>query len=639
MSPAALPPEIHMMIAQQLQHQDLSHAALVNKAWYSTCNPQLYQTVRLTTPLQHQRFLDMLLSNKIRRHACHIKVLLTRYIDVISPMMRLSDDNNTINNNNSYNHIKSGGLLLIGLEILTHRALRILNSREDNILLSFIKNNPQLLHLAIRRKSENTKKYFSTIASSLPHLRTLNMFDILGARAPFVIKREIVHFLNTCSPDLERLVLALNILTYDEFPPDEDHIDNNSSSNNNNRRVQDPSTPRALKFLSVRSNTEAPLVQFLTSCPALTAVINPEFQASLSASLLYHSSPFHLALQETTGIRFKELHVPQTSTPEYDSANTSDHDIANLISSISSSPDRVQQQWRTIAINGAITGGTDEIVRAIVNNCREGLVHLHIAGGQQRSQDIHSILCSATDLRVFSVIQLPRMDAADVISSPWRCRWLTKLSVQIFNIPRPDILIDRKGKLRTASDRATEGSIEESRAIQRAIYRQLGALTCLEFLDLGIDIEYGMSGELVDDYDGTIYDPKFQLDCLEMSLASGLYLLGDLQNLRSLRVVGMEHRLGIPELQWMMQHFFRLEQLSGVDPEVCYLPLYLLPTRMYQAEPGVQQWLSSQAMTWELLEYCNNTIDSPDITDDICLLITNQPGHQGLGRTTLLKKT
>ncbi|KAF9902690.1 hypothetical protein EC991_004613 [Linnemannia zychae] len=433
--------------------------------------------------------------------------------------------------------------------------------------------------------SENTWTYFSTIAYSLPRLRTLNIFDIVGLGTPIIVKRSAIRFLNTCSPDLERLVLAWGIISFSEALSDVSY----------NGNVKDHSTHLALKFLSVRGNAESSLAPFILRCPMLKAVINPGFQATCSTTLLHRDSPLHLALQETTGIRFMELHVPLT--------NTDDHAIGDLISNISRSPDGVQQRWRTIAINGEIKEGTDEITRAIVDNCREGLVHLSIPKAWQlKSRDLHSILCSLTDLRVFSVIHIPKMDVSDVISSPWVCRWLTRLSVQITNIPRPDILVDRKGYIKLASERKADGSVEESRAIQRKVYRQLGALTCLEFLDLGTDAEYGSREQLVDDIYGTIYDPQFQMNCLEMSLASGLDLLSDLQNLRSLRLVGMEHRIGIPELQWMLSHFIRLERLSGVDPEVAYLPLYLRPTRKYQPEPGVQQWLSKHVATWVLLE-------------------------------------
>ncbi|KAF9126965.1 hypothetical protein BGW39_006207 [Mortierella sp. 14UC] len=260
--------------------------------------------------------------------------------------------------------------------------------------------------------SEKTRAYFSTIANSLPRLRTLNIFGILGVQAPLVVKDSAIRFLNACSPDLERLVLAWETLAYNEVLPDDDGYNGN---------VQDLPTCRALKFLSATPPT----------------------------TLLHHSSPFHLALQETTGIRFMELHVPRT--------NTDDHAIADLISNISRSPDGVPQRWRTIAINGA--------------------------------------------------------------------------------------------------------------------------LTCLEFLDLGIDAEYGSREELVDDIDGTIYDPQFQMNCLEMSLASGLGLSGDLQDLRSLRLVGMEHRIGI---DW--------------NASAVWIP------RAYQREPGVQQWLASQVVAWVLLE-------------------------------------
>lgn len=483
----------------------------------------------------------------------------------------------------------TSGLSLIGLEILAHRALRCLTSEEDDILLAFLKKNPQLLHLTIRRVSQNAGAYLSTIAKYLPNLRTLRIFDVLRVSPPLVLRDAAVRFLDTCSADLERLELAWETLSYDEVA-----IDHNDGDDDGDEVQDSPKTKThpALRFLSARVNSSSVLASFVEGCPGLEAVIHPEFQSRRVNTLFLHSSPFHLALQKITSVRYMELSVP--------AAISDDGTIASLISTINNSQDGVQQQWRTIAIEGTVYGGRpDETVKAIVNNCAHGLVHLHIPQGWQlMSRDLHSILCTATNLRVFNVVHLPRMSATYVISSPWGCRWLTKLSVQITNIPRPDIIIDRKGRIRSRVEREAEGTVEASRAIQRKVYRQLGALTCLEFLALGLDTVIGSREDLIDDVDGTIYDPQFQLNCLEMSLASGLDLLGGLSELRYLRVVGMEHRIGVPELQWMMVHFPRLERLKGVDPEVCYLPLIFRPTREYKPEPGVRQWLSMQATSW-----------------------------------------
>lgn len=592
MSPA-LPPEIQIMVTRNLQQQDLSRTVLLNKKWYSTCNPQLYRTVRLSTPLQLQRFLSLFMSGSINRHASHIKFLLTRHLEILPPLMRLLDGNTVTTTT------ISAELSLVGLEILPHRALRILTSEEDDLLLSFLRRSPQLLHLAIRRVSENAGLYLSTIAINLPNLRTLSIFDVLGARPPFVFKESAVRFLESCSADLERLVLAWETLSYAEVAID--HLDYDGNGGDGDGKTHDsPATKShpALRFLSARVNSISVLSSFVEGSPGLQAVIQPEFQSRRVNTLFQHSSPLHLALQQITGVRFMELSLP--------AAISDDGTISSVISTINNLPDGIQRQWRTISIEGTINGGRvspNVIVKAIVENCRQGLVHLYIPQGWQlASEDVHSILCNVMDLRVFNVVHLPRMSASDVISSQWECRWLTKLSVQIFDIPRPDILIGRKGRVRSSSERAAEGTIEASRAIQRKVYHQLGALTCLEFLDLGLDVENGSREELVDDIDGTIYDPQFQMDCLELSLASGLDLLGDLQNLRSLRIVGMEHRIGVPELQWMMAHFPRLERFIGLNPEVCYLPLFLRPTREYKPEPGVRQWLSSQGSSLTLLE-------------------------------------
>src|SRR5690348_2365733 len=126
-----LPPEIQIMIARNLQYQDLSRVVLLNKAWYSSCNPQLYHTVRLTTPSQRQPFLSLFVSKDvITRHVPHIKYLTTRYLEILPPFMRLDS---------------TSGFSLVGLEILAHRGLRTLTSDEDDILLAFLKRNPQLL--------------------------------------------------------------------------------------------------------------------------------------------------------------------------------------------------------------------------------------------------------------------------------------------------------------------------------------------------------------------------------------------------------------------------------------------------------------------------------------------------------------
>jgi len=72
----------------------------------------------------------------------------------------------------------------------------------------------------------------------------------------------------------------------------------------------------------------------------------------------------------------------------------------------------------------------------------------------------------------------------------------------------------------------------------------------------------------------------FQLNCLEMSLESGLGLLSGLEEMRGLDVVRMAHRIGVPKLEWTRKHWPKLERVVGLfDPGFEIL------------ESGIHQWL------------------------------------------------
>jgi len=56
----------------------------------------------------------------------------------------------------------------------------------------------------------------------------------------------------------------------------------------------------------------------------------------------------------------------------------------------------------------------------------------------------------------------------------------------------------------------------------------------------------------------------YQEHCLEMSLISGLETLERLKDLQELDVSLMDHRIGVPELEWMQKHRPSLRQLNGM---------------------------------------------------------------------------
>ncbi|KAF9087461.1 hypothetical protein BGX29_000818 [Mortierella sp. GBA35] len=118
--------------------------------------------------------------------------------------------------------------------------------------------------------------------------------------------------------------------------------------------------------------------------------------------------------------------------------------------------------------------------------------------------------------------------------------------------------------------------MEESRGIQGMVYAQLGTLVNLEELTLGRDsykweVIWGARGFRSSVY----YDPKLQLTCLEMTLASGLELLSGLKRLRRLDIENMEHRIGGHEMKWLEGALPNLHFMYGIKaPKISYMTTY-----------------------------------------------------------------
>lgn len=202
---------------------------------------------------------------------------------------------------------------------------------------------------------------------------------------------------------------------------------------------------------------------------------------------------------------------------------------------------------------------------------------------------MQAVLASCQDLRQFDSFNddktinyaytlYPSISAKDMISRPWVCRWLTLLHLEILDIPRPDITVDGSGDPLELFGEEEEATKEESHEIQRKVYSQLGALSCLEELYLGHRRRAARRSTFLQEAMGSGYDSEdndeedtvgtdsLQMNCLELSLESGLYLLAGLKELRILAVTFTCHRVSVPELEWMEINFPNLASLRGLDP-------------------------------------------------------------------------
>jgi len=120
----------------------------------------------------------------------------------------------------------------------------------------------------------------------------------------------------------------------------------------------------------------------------------------------------------------------------------------------------------------------------------------------------------------------------------WACESTLKvLKVSIGHIPRPD-LMGQTGIIR-------ETYPGQGREIQGIVYDRIARFTNLEELWLG--------------------PQPLHLCCLEMSLESGLHKLSRLTKLRGLSVIGMAVRISVKDVQWMVEHWPRLQVIDGLD--------------------------------------------------------------------------
>ncbi|KAF9538292.1 hypothetical protein EC957_006940 [Mortierella hygrophila] len=155
------------------------------------------------------------------------------------------------------------------------------------------------------------------------------------------------------------------------------------------------------------------------------------------------------------------------------------------------------------------------------------------------------------------------------------------MQMQVVGVPRPDVMCRDDGcELRPWM----VDELDDSRRyeVQRWIYEQLGRMTGLEELVLGmIDICIDDVREYIhEDYgEGAVVYPSdlewdmaedglelrwINYQSLEFSLESGLELLREMKMMRSLDVKETTHRIGVAELEWMHVHWPKLKEIKGL---------------------------------------------------------------------------
>lgn len=570
-------PEICILLAARLGHQSLGRIALLNKACNKTWTPYLYKHIRIITPLQRSRFMTAKSLTALSRNCRFITAIQTRYPLTLVPF---ADKDEVLT------------LQLETLDILTDARAETLTQEEDLAIVGVLERSPGLLHLDIRRAPIHPVRILMTIVRYQVALRTLSLFNVTEYdKIPKGTVELAKVFLDRCSAELETLILALYI---DGLQLSHDSLRHGGplsiAGEVLTTRKKHPKL-RVFTLVGLQDGSELEwhvLKWFLPGCTSLQILDNARPQLSDGIiGWVTDCRDVQDALAQIKGVWPEPLFAKS-----YPSRRVEDKEISKSVTKIAKEKGRFRSVLHSITLH--CRGGPElaQTAQSIARLCTTDLVRLNIGGASQfGSKGMQAVLTSCQDLRQFDSFNddetikyvytnYPSISAEDMISRPWVCRWLTLLHLEIRNIPRPDITVDGSGDALELYGEVESVTKEESHEIQRKVYNQLGALSCLEELYLGhrqhaqrysdilqetMGSDYDSEEEDEDEED-TVGTDKFQMDCLEFSLESGLHLLAGLKELRILDVTFTCHRIGIPELEWMETNFPNLASLRGLDP-------------------------------------------------------------------------
>lgn len=158
-------------------------------------------------------------------------------------------------------------------------------------------------------------------------------------------------------------------------------------------------------------------------------------------------------------------------------------------------------------------------------------------------------------------------------NDPWALgESMEYFQLRIESVPRPDVVCRRNGSPLDEVDGMLPMDMSKRYDVQRFFYTQLGRMTGLKELNLGVPdtVSAPHSWHVIEEGElGPFEDPghkrvrEFNYRSLEFSLASGLDLLAGMKELAVLDVRWTTHRIGVEELEWMHVNWPKLIEIKG----------------------------------------------------------------------------
>lgn len=549
------PVELQSYILGYFSLRDLARCSLVDKAHHVLCAPRIWRVVKITDQPMFHKFQSVFVEDALIRNAPFVRELYTLYNQVVWWIVQPAVSSVAA---------ESPPLDTRPINCICKNLVRLhVKAVDQSLVIPLIKSNPRLRTLIWNAAGNIQDALLSYTFAYLPVLENIELETRIHSIHPRVLKQ----FLEALPESVRTISLHVTV----------------------SRQLTAPSmdlreSRQHLQLESIRvegdmdGEDEYIFSQFLGSCSMrLRKVILPR-HAHLRISKLFDILKRLEAVPNTLFLSRKEI-------SEDTGDELTDFDVSQMISR--------SAMWTRIDIRtqrdvGALTAA------AIASHCQK-LETLNLSDCPRvNSSAIQTILTVAPNLRYLDINSIgnfapPQLQASDVVGSSWDCSSLESFSANIVGVPRPDVTLQHNGQ--PTSGALHSGTMADSHAIQRRILAQIGMLTGLQELHLGIN-EFSEDETDRFGYDSvtnmTLFvDDQFQLTCLELSLASGLDQLSGLKRLEVLDVTRMAHRIGVAELEWMQENWPCLERVEGLFNEWYDI-----------LEPGVRSWLEKHKPRW-----------------------------------------
>ncbi|KAF9920712.1 hypothetical protein FBU30_009371 [Linnemannia zychae] len=531
-----IPAEVLEGILLFLSQHDLTQCIRVSQAWNKAFVPYLWETLKFSSRRQINQFLTKQVQRVFLKNAKFVRVLHILHKESYD---RFLPSRHTLTNEPGIIRIdvfaKGPFTNLVTLEL---HHLRYPVDDHDQRIVALIRQNPSLRRLKIGIKMDS-ETVMCLVKSYLPNLQDMDISTLWHGD---------VKALLMSLPECIKVVVLGNVRHKATF--------NTGKGSRVKSDVKLPMTKQhhALESISIggilnhlAGQEENILVPFLKTCSRNLKYLG----GSLSGLLLLNCNVAEALLD--LGLDKMELSriALQSSTCD-----------ATTARGISLNPD-----W--IVIDMPLRYAGPLTAAAIIDNCKN-LQILDLLDNRTfgvNGSHLQAILNKATrlkTLRAHWLLDLNKISADDILSSEWATDSLEYIDFKIHAL-----------RINEFTPNSTAEDVHFSRDTQRRVLQRIGQQIHLKELIIG--------GMAINPYNRIF---GHQRTCLELTLECGLDELINLKELELLDIHHMDHRVGIPELEWLDKNLPNLRLLDGIGDS--FIP----------PSSEVLQWLRDHRPEW-----------------------------------------